>query len=83
MIGLDYKSLIDAHVRQALGDSFGGAVGTMIFASASNAANVPIHELDRDGYLRLVDAVCTDQRVLDMWGEMGAADRRRQWRDLA
>ncbi len=79
---LDYKELIASHVKQALNDSFGGAVGTMIFASASNSASVPIHDPSRDDYMRLVDAVCADQRVLDMWGEMGAADKRRQWRDL-
>lgn len=80
---MDYKALADNHVRSGLADSFGAAVATLIFMSASNSAGIPIHDLSRDDFLKLVDAVCGDSRVRDMWGEMGCEDKRRQWRSLA
>lgn len=79
---MDYKELVDQHVRPALNDSFGAAMATMIFASASNTAGVPIMGISRPQYVALVEAVCTDQRVIDMWGSMGSADRRREWSAL-
>lgn len=79
---MEVKAIIDAHVRAKLEDSFGKAMATFIMASATNAANVPIVEPGREDFLRLVDAVCGDQRVVDMWGRAGAQDAARTWRAL-
>ena len=80
---MEIKSLIDEHVRPKLEDSFGKALAMMIFASATNTARVPIIDPDREDFMRLVDAVCADQRVVDMWGKAGAQDAARSWRALA
>lgn len=79
---MGYKELIDAQIRHKLEDSFGKALATLIMMAASNAARVPIIEPTREDYLRLVDAVCRDQRVLDMWGHSGASAAADQWRRL-
>lgn len=62
------KDAIDRIVRARLEDSFGKAVALMIMASASNAADVPVFEPSASEYRRLIEAVCKDQRVVDMWG---------------
>ncbi|MBE0475886.1 MAG: hypothetical protein IBX62_02145 [Coriobacteriia bacterium] len=79
---MELKPLIDGQVRRKLEDTFGSAVAVMIMASATNAAAVPIMDPSREDFLRLVDAVCRDQRVLDMWGKAGAEDAARAWKEL-
>lgn len=76
------KVLIDQHVVTRLEDSFGKAVALMIMASANRAANVPVMSPSSEDFLRLVDAVCDDQRVVDMWGRAGSQAAREQWRRL-
>lgn len=79
---MEIKALIDAHVKRKLEDSFGKALAMMIVATATNEARVPIIDPTREDFLRLVDAVCCDQRVLDMWGRVAAEDTARAWRAL-
>ncbi len=83
MLAVDHKQIIDQHVRSVLHESFGPAAATMIFATASNRAGVPIMGITKDQFEALVDAIVADQRVLDAWGSTGCADRRREWRALA
>ena len=84
MIGVDFKPLYESHVRNALNDTFGTAVATLILATATNESGVnTFGEMSRDDFLNLVDAVCDDQRCVDMWGVAGCGDRRQQWRALA
>lgn len=83
MMTMDYKALIDEQVKRRLEDTFGTAVAMLIVMSASNAANISIHSPSREDYMRLVDAVCADQRVKDMWGASGCIDQLSKWRALA
>jgi len=78
---VDCTSAMD-QLRGKLESSFGKAMAMMILASASNtigASTVGISDAD---FLRLAEAVCSDQRVVDMWGSAGAADAATQWRQL-
>lgn len=54
----------------------------MIMASASNSTGVPTVGLTTGDFSRLADAVGRDQRVIDMWGSVGAADIASQWKQL-
>jgi len=69
-------------LRGKLEASFGKAMAMMIIASASNQAGVSTVGLDPGGFSRLAEAVCRDQRVVDMWGQAGASDVAAQWRQL-
>lgn len=80
---MEYKELVDSHVRRRLEDSFGKAVAVLILASATRTSACSIMEPDREGYLRLIDAVCKDGRVIDMWGRSGTETTLAQWRGLA
>jgi len=69
-------------LRAKLEASFGKALAMMILASASNASGVTTVGLSTSDFLRLSDALCKDQRVVDMWGAAGAADAATEWRRL-
>lgn len=69
-------------LRGKLESTFGKAMAMMILASASNAAGVSTVALSPTEFARLAHAVCSDQRVIDMWGAAGAADTESQWAQL-
>ena len=79
---MDVSMAISEHVVQRLEDSFGKAVALLIIASATSTAKVPTGELSAGEYQRLVEAICGDARILDMWGEAGAEQAREQWVNL-
>jgi len=69
-------------MRERLDMTFGRALTQLILASASNKAGCATIGLSDDEFTRLAEAVCTDQRVVDMWGEAGANDALRTWREM-
>jgi hypothetical protein len=79
---MEIRAALDQHVRKRLEDTFGKAVAMLIWASAHGATGISSLDPDRDGYLRLVDAICCDQRVVDMWGRSGTEHTLREWREL-
>lgn len=78
---MDCQAALD-QLRGKLEATFGKAMAMMILASASNAAGVSTVALTPADFNRLADAVCSDQRVVDMWGAAGAADTAAQWHQL-
>lgn len=79
---MDVSEAINDHVRKRLEDSFGKAVAMLIMMSATTSARVPTGDLNPGEYRRLVDAICCDQRVLDMWGDSGVQQARNYWEGL-
>lgn len=76
------QDTFDNHVRTKLESSFGKAVATMIVASAATKSCSIITDLQPDDYECLCEAICTDQRVLDMWGAAEADETLTQWKKL-
>jgi hypothetical protein len=79
---MEVRAALDEHVRKRLEDSFGKAVAMLIWASAHGRAAISSIDPDRDGYLRFIEAICADQRVVDMWGKSGTEHALQQWRGL-
>lgn len=80
---MEIQTAIQQHVRQRLEDAFGKAMAMMIWASAMNKAGLSSSlDPDRDGYLRLIDAICSDDRCVDMWGAAGCRSTADAWRTL-
>ena len=77
------QEAFDSHVRSKLEASFGTAVATMIVASATTQTCASMIDLRREDYLMLCEAICADQRVVDMWGAAEAEYTLRQWRERA
>jgi len=69
-------------LRAKLEATFGKAMTMMIVASASNAVGASTMALTPEQFISLADAVCSDQRVVGMWGAAGAADAASQLRQL-
>lgn len=78
---MDCVQAVD-QLRGKLESSFGKALAMLILASASNEVGVSTVSLTPDQFVRLANAVCRDQRVVDMWGSAGAADAAAQWARL-
>ena len=79
---MDVDTAITDHVLARLEDSFGKAVAMLIMMSATTSAKLPTSELSVGEYMRLVDAICCDTRVVAMWGEAGVAQARSQWESI-
>lgn len=82
MIAVDIETAVSDHVMRKLEDAFGKAVALMVFASATRSAGVPTCELTIGEFHRLVDAICSDERVLSMWGAVATAKVREEWAAL-
>lgn len=78
---LEVSSAVDA-VRARLESTFGKAVAMLIMASASNSAGVPTVGMTPGQFTLLAEAVCNDQRVVDMWGAAGAQDALKSFKDM-
>lgn len=79
---MEIRDALTLHVRKRLEDSFGKAVAMLIWASADRTSGISSLDPDRDGYIRFVEAICCDQRVIDMWGKSGADHTLVQWKTL-
>lgn len=74
------KEAIEKRVRHRLEDSFGKALAMLIMAAASNETGVHSFDPSETEYARLIEAICRDQRCVDMWGASGTSDTLHQWR---
>lgn len=70
---------VDSHVVQRLEDTFGKAVTVLIVATATRESGVPTSCLNAQEYRKFVDAICTDDRVVSMWGTAEAEAQRQMW----
>ena len=79
---MEVSEAISEHVLKRLEDSFGKAVAMLIMMSATTSAKIPTTDLDVAEYKKLIDAICCDRRVVDMWGEAGVRQAREYWVSL-
>ena len=70
---------VDHHVVQRLEDTFGKAVAVLIVATATRESGVPTSGLNALEYRKFIDAICSDHRVVDMWGAAEAEAQRQMW----
>lgn len=80
---MNCQAAFDQQVRPKLEMTFGKAVAMLIVASASNSCGVIIGDLACEEYRKLCEAIARDQRVVDMWGPLGAKDALMQWTSVA
>lgn len=75
--------VVSTVIKNDLEDVFGTALAGRILMSARAQADAPIIGITLDAYHRLIDAICSDDRVVGMWGSAGVEERRRRWREAA
>ncbi len=79
---MDAMVALDMAVKTKLEDTFGKGIAMLIVANAFNAASTPIVGLDKGNYLQLIQAICCDTRVKNMWGDAGARAQQEEWAKL-
>ncbi len=78
---MDPETAIEEHIEPTLLGDFGLsqtksllAMATLAYVSAGGG------KIRR--YRAFVDSICSDQRVLDKWGQERAEQRSQDWKDL-
>jgi hypothetical protein len=69
-------------VRKSLDESFGAGMAARILFSAMDAVNAPVIGLTREKLLDLANAICSDSRVKEMWGDFGVKEKLIRWEKL-
>lgn len=68
-------------VKPALEDAFGITLAANIVMVARNKSGAPVVGMNKDDYLRLIEAICQDERVIQMWGQAGTRSRLLKWQE--
>ena len=79
---MDVVTALNTHVKQALADTFGMSMTNMIILQCSQKAGVAVMGMDSVGYAKLIDAIASDERVVQMLGQAGALAKRDAWASL-
>jgi len=79
---MDVVTALNTHVKQALSDTFGMSMTNMIILQCSQKAGVAVMGIDGAGYAKLIDAIASDERVVQMLGQAGAQSKRETWASL-
>jgi len=79
---MDVVTALNTHVKQALTDTFGMSMTNMIILQCSQKAGVAVMGMDSAGYAKLIDAIASDERVVQMLGQAGAQAKKAAWAGL-
>lgn len=79
---MDVVTALNTHVKQALADTFGMSMTNMIILQCSQKAGVTVMGMDSAGFAKLIDAIASDERVVQMLGQAGAQSKRDAWAGL-
>ena len=79
---MDVVTAINTQVKPGLADTFGMTMANMIILQCSQKAGVAMMGLDSAGYAKLIDAIASDERVVQMLGQAGAQAKRTVWAAL-
>lgn len=72
---------VNGTVKPALIKDFGVALSTLIILQSSKRCALMISNLDRDGYMRLVETIAADYRVIKTLGKSEVELRKKEWLD--
>ena len=79
---MDVVTALNTQVKQTLADTFGMSMANMIMLQCSQKAGVSMMGLDASGYGKLVEAIVSDDRVVQMLGQDGAQAKKGTWAAL-
>jgi len=77
------SQLVNSLLKPELENVFGPGITARVLMSARAKANAPIIGMTSEDYVRLVEAIYQDERVVGMWGEAGAREIIKHWKDAA
>lgn len=69
-------------VKKELETTFGTTLTTSIVAIARTKANAPLIGMNKQNFLDLIDAICSDNRVQSMLGGAGTKEKSTRWKNF-
>jgi hypothetical protein len=73
--------IINSLVKPELEDAFGTALTARIILTARDSSNCPIVGMTSEDCYRLIEAICSDDRVVSTWGNEVAQERMLRWKN--
>jgi hypothetical protein len=78
---MDVEKAIATDIEPRLRDVFGLSSTRSLLTMATLAYVTTVGgKIQR--YRAFVDSICSDERVIDKWGEAAAANQAKEWKDL-
>jgi methylenetetrahydrofolate dehydrogenase (NADP+)/methenyltetrahydrofolate cyclohydrolase len=75
---MDVEAVIDTKIRPQLIEAFGRQTANSLLTKAT-LAYVSTDGTEQERFETLVQTICSDERVLGVWGERGVAERIEDW----
>jgi methylenetetrahydrofolate dehydrogenase (NADP+)/methenyltetrahydrofolate cyclohydrolase len=75
---MDIEAVIDTKIKPQLIEAFGRQTANSLITQAT-LAYVSTDGTEQERFDVFVRTICSDQRVLDVWGKRGAAERLEDW----
>jgi methylenetetrahydrofolate dehydrogenase (NADP+)/methenyltetrahydrofolate cyclohydrolase len=75
---MDIEAIIEANIKPQLVEAFGRQTANSLLTQAT-LAYVSADGVEQERFEVFVQAISTDPRVLDEWGQKGAAQRAEDW----
>ena len=81
---MDSKEVVDQVVKPKLTEVFGGMMCSMIVSKAytSTFKIVAKSQTPLDTYKLVIESICSNPKVIAMWGENGANKQKEEWINL-
>jgi hypothetical protein len=78
---LDPEEAIETTIQPTLSDTLGPTVAKSLLTKATLAYVTAVGG-KAQRYHALVDSICSDERVIETWGEVAAAKQASEWKNL-
>jgi hypothetical protein len=78
---VDAETAIETRIEPQLKVEFGHQTSNALLTRAT-LCFVTIGGEESNRYEAFVHAICSDEQVVSVWGEMGAAEREEEWKAL-
>ncbi len=76
---MDVITAIETAVKPKLEDSFGKGMAMLIMMRATASTEVPMFGLRPQHFRTLVQAICEDERVREVWGSARCRAQLDEW----
>jgi hypothetical protein len=78
---MDVEKAIEAKIEPELRDAFGPSVARSLLTIATLSYITTVGGKTQR-YRAFVDSICTDERVVQKWGEVATARQAQEWKQL-
>lgn len=68
-------------VKPDLESVFGKSLTSSILVAARSKSGAPLMGINKEQYLALINCICDDPKVKDLWGEAGTKDKLNKWKN--